>query len=174
MIINRVWAMPNCWTFQIPPIRDLVARYVGDGKGWVDPFAGMSSPAEFTNDLNPAMPAQYHFDALEFIEQLDVQYIGVLFDPPYSSRQVKECYEGLGRDFTMQDSQDCGRWTEIKKGIAARIIPGGYAICCGWNSQGIGKQNGFELIEMLVVCHGGAHNDTIVTVERKISSVLSL
>ena len=51
MKMNRVWAMPNKWTFKIPPIAELLARYVGDGKGWIDPFAGMYSPAEFTNDL---------------------------------------------------------------------------------------------------------------------------
>ena len=44
---------------------------------------------------------------------------------------------------------------------------GGIVISCGWNTQGMGKQNGFEIIEILLVCHGGAHNDTIVTVERK-------
>lgn len=28
--------------------------------------------------------------------------------------------------------------------------------------------NGFEIIEILLVAHGGMHNDTIVTVERKL------
>jgi hypothetical protein len=166
--------MPSRWTFTIPPIADLLTRYVGDGKDWIDPFAGEHSPAEFTNDLNPERPAKFHLDALDFLKQLDGQYKGVLFDPPYSLRQVKECYESLGRDFTMHDSQDVGRWTEIKKKITSRIIPGGMAICFGWNSQGMGLQNGFELIEMLNVCHGGAHNDTIVTVERKLSTAMSL
>ena len=36
------------------------------------------------------------------------------------------------------------------------------------NSIGIGKKKGFEIIEILLVCHGRAHNDTIVTVERKV------
>ena len=166
--------MPNKWTFQIKPIANLLNKYVGDGKGWIDPFAGMTSPAEFTNDLNPEAKARYHLDALEFLKQLPGQYKGILFDPPYSLRQVKECYENLGRDFTMADSQDVGRWTAIKKVISERIIDGGYALCFGWNSQGIGKQNGFELIEALLVCHGGAHNDTIVTVEKKIQGNLNV
>ena len=38
----------------------------------------------------------------------------------------------------------------------------------GWNSGGIGKSLGFEIIEILLVAHGGAHNDTICTVERKL------
>lgn len=36
-----------------------------------------------------------------------------------------------------------------------------------WNSGGFGKNLGFEMIEILLVPHGGHHNDTIVTVERK-------
>jgi len=39
-------------------------------------------------------------------------------------------------------------------------------ISFGWNSGGIGKTNGFEILEILLVAHG-AHNDTICTVERK-------
>jgi len=34
----------------------------------------------------------------------------------------------------------------------------------------MGKKMGFELIEILLVCHGSDHNDTIVTVERKVQS----
>jgi hypothetical protein len=32
----------------------------------------------------------------------------------------------------------------------------------------MGIKRNFKLIEVLIVAHGGAHNDTIVTVERKI------
>ena len=40
LVINRVWAMPNKWTFKIKPIAELVARYVGYGYGWIDPLGG--------------------------------------------------------------------------------------------------------------------------------------
>jgi hypothetical protein len=43
--------MPDKWTFRIKPIKELLAKYVGDGKGWIDPFSGQNSLAEFTNDL---------------------------------------------------------------------------------------------------------------------------
>lgn len=33
--------------------------------------------------------------------------------------------------------------------------------------NGIGLKRGFEMIEILLVPHGGSKNDTIVTVERK-------
>ena len=43
----------------------------------------------------------------------------------------------------------------------------GVVITCGWNSSGIGNVNGFRIVEILLVHHGGWHNDTIITVEKK-------
>jgi hypothetical protein len=44
-------------------------------------------------------------------------------------------------------------------------------MCFGWNSSGVGTKRGMELIEVLLVSHGGSHNDTICTVERKIETL---
>lgn len=52
MRIDRIWAMPNKWTFQIPPIAALLKEEMTGGI-WIDPFAGKSSPAHIKNDLNP-------------------------------------------------------------------------------------------------------------------------
>jgi len=164
--------MPNKWTFTIKPIAELLARYVGDGKGWIDPFTGEYSPAEFTNDLNPNMPTQYHQKASEFLENLDGQvFNGVLFDPPYSLRQVKECYESIGiKNLTQHETN---YFPSDERRLAGRLIKdNGLSICCGWSSQGIGKMYGFHIIEILLVCHGRSHNDTIVTVEQKIQGNL--
>jgi len=165
--------MPNKWTFKIKPITELLARYVGDGKGWIDPFAGMYSPAEITNDLNPRANAQWHVDALVFLQMLPIDsYRGVLFDPPYSPRQVKECYDSVGRHME-QDDALLGYKRGLYKKQIARLLPvDGISISCGWNSVGMGKKAGFEIIEILLVCHGSDHNDTIVTVERKIQATL--
>ena len=170
MKINRVWAMPDKYTFRIKPIAELLARYVDDGKGWIDPFAGKNSPAEITNDLNPECPTMYHMKALDFLKGLDGVYNGVLFDPPYSLRQVKECYESTGIRFMQYDSQNAIRWTDEKDEIARLIRPGGYAISFGWNSNGIGLLRGFQIKEILLIAHGAAHNDTIITVERQLQA----
>lgn len=164
--VNRVWAMPSKHTFTIKPIAELLQRYCGDGAGWIDPFAGENSPAEITNDLNPAKPTKFHLHAKEFAGQLPGLYSGVLLDPPYSLRQVKECYDSIGAPLFQDDTQRFPQ--NVKELIAPKIMPGGYAICFGWNSQGFGKNLGFELVELLLVAHGRSHNDTIVTVERKI------
>ena len=59
-------------------------------------------------------------------------------------------------------------WSKQKKEISRIVKQGGYCITFGWNSGGIGKSNGFEITEIMLVPHGGWHNDTIVTVERKV------
>lgn len=171
MIFNRDWAMPNKWTFQITPIKQIIHKYIGDGKGWIDPFAGENSPAEITNDLNPERPTKYHLHAKDFALQLTGEYNGVLFDPPYSLTQVKECYNSIGIELMSKDDANMFP-TNVKDAIAPRIKMGGLALCFGWDSIGFGKNRGFELIEILLVCHGGRHNDTIVTVERKFTNEL--
>ena len=174
MIINRVWAMPNKWTFKIPPIAELIARYVGDGKGWIDPFAGMSSPAEFTNDLNPEMPTKYHMEAVDFCKQLNNGfYNGILFDPPYSYRQITEHYQSLNLKATQEDTQSYF-YSRVMNATCDKIKFGGYAITCGWHSNGFGERRGFAIIEVLLVAHGSHHNDTICTVERKIQKSMEL
>ena len=172
MIINRIWAMPNKWTFQIPPIADLLLRYVGDGEGWVDPFAGKTSPAEITNDLNPEMPADYHLDAIDFLKSFKENSVeGVLLDPPYSPRQLSECYKNIGRKVTQWDT--LGTWRSWIRNEVLRITRNGsIVIAFGWNSCGIGSERGFKMLEILLVCHGQTHNDTIVTVERKLPRLL--
>lgn len=171
MIINRVWAMPSRWTFTIKPIAELLARYVGDGKGWIDPFAGMTSPAEFTNDLNPDMPTGWHLPADKFCALMnDRQFKGILFDPPYSLGQVKQCYESYGLVFSQAEAQMYN--AKLKRHLARLIEQGGCAICCGWNSLGLGKTKGFRIVEILLVPHGRDHNDTIVTVETKVQGGL--
>ena len=165
--IQRFWSMPNPWTFKITPVAILLSDYVGNGRGWIDPFAGENSPAEFTNDLNPARPAKEHKDALEFCKDLPgEEYEGVLFDPPYSLTQLKKCYEGFGMAMSQDNAQRFPQ--NVKEIIAPKIKKGGKAITFGWNSQGFGKNLGFHLDEVLLVAHGRSHNDTIVTVETKL------
>ena len=166
MKISRTWAMPNKWTFTIKPIAELLARYVGDGKGWIDPFAGENSPAEFTNDIENKK-AKFNLDALEFLISAETYTAqGVLFDPPYSEEQCL-------RKYIPKFKGTAGRaeyWAKCKDEIARIIMPGGVAISFCWDSTGLGKGRGFDIIEILLICHGACHNDTIVTVERKMQS----
>lgn len=177
MNITREWAMPNHNTFSIKPINDLISRYITPGGYWVDPFARNSpfnSVCCATNDLSQEFHTTHHMESLEFLDSFSIWSMdGVLFDPPYSPRQISECYKHVGRSVHMADTQS-SFYGDRKQAVGRIVKPGGIVISCGWNSGGMGKKNGFEIVEILMVAHGGAHNDTIVVVDRKVETVESL
>lgn len=157
--------MPNKNTFSIKPIRELIERYNHADLLSIDPFSNTSRVAKITNDLDVACNADYALDALSFLRMFDDASVDlVLFDPPYSPRQVSECYKQLGLTVSKQDTQS-KFWGDLKKEIARITRINGKVISFGWNTNGIGKTKGFELVEILTVAHGGNHNDTICTVE---------
>jgi hypothetical protein len=173
MKINRAWAMPNSRTFDIDPINKLVGRYVEKSNTILDPFANKCRKyGAITNDIDPDCDTDYSMDAVEFLGSFDRDSADlVLYDPPYSPRQVSECYNSLGLTVNMETTQS-SFWSKIKCAIASVSRSGGYVISLGWNSGGIGKSLGFDIVEILLVAHGGQHNDTIVTVERKVQGDL--
>lgn len=121
-----------------------------------------------TNDLDEQYDTDYHMDAYEFLKKFDDCSVDtVLYDPPYSPRQVSECYKKLGKTVDMKTTQS-SYWSKQKEEIGRIVKPGGYVISCGWNSGGIGKKYGFEIQEILLVAHGGNHNDTIIVVDKKV------
>ena len=171
MTFTRTWAMPNCDTFSVPPIGDFVQRYLRSSICSVDPFARNKSWATYTNDLNPETTAQNHMDAEEFLQMLhtlDVKADLVIFDPPYSPRQISECYKSIGKEVGMKETQSALLYQRVRNSILPILAPGGIVLSFGWNSVGMGKKHGFEQIEIMLCCHGGAHNDTICVAERKI------
>jgi hypothetical protein len=167
MFISRVWAMPNSNTFDIKPIKQIIEKYLVDGI-IIDPFANKNKIASITNDLDTQYDTDYHLDALDFLKAFkDATIDMVLYDPPYSPPQVSECYKQLNMAVNMQTTQ-ASYWSNQKKEIGRIVKQDGIVISCGWNSGGIGVKYGFEILEILLVPHGGWHNDTIVTVERRI------
>ena len=174
MKIERKWAMPNSKTFRIEPIRDLILRYVKENDKVLDPFANemniksvLPTKNYISNDLDPEFETDYHMDAQEFLEMFEDNSIDViLYDPPYSYRQVSECYKKLDKTVTMSDT-NASFFTRFKKEISGILKPNGIVITCGWNTNGVGATYGMDMIEVLVVAHGGGHYDTLVTVEKK-------
>lgn len=167
MIINRIFAMPNKWTFTIKPIKLLLNRYFDTNSNWCDPFAGKYSPAQIKNDLNGNF--EFCMDALKFLQsRKNEEFDGVLFDPPYSITQAKRCYEGRGMDLLTIKPTSMLYWSECKNEISRILKPNGIVICFGWTSMGLGVNRGFRMQEILLVPHGGSRNDTIVTIEKRI------
>lgn len=176
MKIERVWAMPSADTFDVLPIARIVKERLAQSSVSVDPFARNKEWATYTNDLNPQTKAQSHLDAVEFLESLSDGGIKAdlfIFDPSYSPRQIAECYQQIGRTVTMQDTQS-SFWKKVRDAAVPILTDDAIVISCGWNSSGMGRKRGFELLEILMVCHGGAHNDTIVTVEKRLPRNLEL
>ena len=170
MRIERIWSMPNKNTFDIKPIKELLKEEVAGGL-WIDPFANKNKVASITNDLNPECDTNFHLDALDFLKLFKDQEVdGILYDPPYSVRQVSECYKKYGIEVT-QETTRSDWWTKHKVEISRILKLDGKVITFGWNSGGIGKTNGFDIQRILLVPHGGIHNDTICTVEKKIKIV---
>lgn len=166
-IIRREWAMSDKRTFSIKPIKEFVEKYVQSATVIVDPFANECSYGTITNDLNPAFPTDYHLDALAFLKLLPSESADlVLYDPPYSLRQVSECYKGFGIQVTQETTQASWRARHLDE-IARVLKPNGVCLCFGWNSNGVGKKRNFRMQEILLVAHGGSKNDTICTAEVK-------
>lgn len=169
MNFNRVWAMPNKDTFSVKPIGEMVHRYLKTSKTSCDPFARNKLWATYTNDLNPNTLAEYHMNAEDFLRMLASKGIRcdlVILDPPYSPRQISECYQEAGIKCGMKETQNAALYARVKNAVAEILTDDATVLSFGWNSAGMGQKHDFEIIELMLVCHGGAHNDTICIAER--------
>lgn len=171
LLMHRVWAMPSRDTFDVAPIGAFVCRYLARSRVSIDPYARNKRWATYTNDLNPQTRAEYHLDAIAFLELLAEQDIVAdlaIIDPPYSPRQVKECYDGIGLHMGRDDALLGLQRAKLRRALLRVLTPDATVLWCGWNSVGMGRSTGFELREVLLVCHGSDHNDTICTAECRI------
>ncbi len=162
--------MPNKNTFSIKPIKELLQRETSLQKIGIDPFAGELGHlySKFTNDLNPKKDSLVHKEALEFLKEfMDNMADYVVYDRPYSPRQLKECYDNIDKKMG-SETYRMSTWKGWKDEIARITKPNGRVISFGWNTSGMGIKRGFKLEEILLVCHGAEHNDTICTVETKL------
>lgn len=171
MQMSRVWAMPNADTFSVPPIGEFVKKYLRQSKVSIDPFARNKRWAIYTNDLNPDTAADYHMDALDFLKMLKERGVKadlVIFDPPYSPRQIKECYDSVGMKMKQLDAM-WTNWTPERDIINELLGIDGVVLSFGWNSMGMGEKRHFGIEEIMLVCSGVGHNDTICMAERKMA-----
>ncbi len=168
MKFSRKWAMPSADTFSIKPIGDFVKKHL---KGVsIDPFARNKNWFTYTNDLNPETSAQYHMDAEEFLKLMKNDGVipdVVIMDPPYSPRQISECYKGIGMKVGMKETQMSLLHKRVRDAVDSILPIGGRVLSFGWNSCGMGIKRGYVIEEILLVSHGGGHNDTICLCETK-------
>ena len=145
-----------------------------------DPFSNNKTERKqgtsiITNDLNPEFNADYCLDANDFGEEMEragKSFDLILFDPPYSLRQLKDCYEGVGKNLPHWQTQNM--WGRAKDALAQCVMPGGYVISFGWSSHGFGPSRGFEKQEVHNLQQAGKdgrYNIQIV-IEKKIDNNL--
>lgn len=171
-IMHRVWAMPNADTFSVKPIGEFVQRYLLGSQKSIDPFARNKRWATYTNDLNPKTSAEYHMRAEEWLPKMAAMGLNgcdlAILDMPYSPRQISECYKEAGLTAAMTETQNAKLYSAIRELLIPLLAPNAIVLSFGWNSSGMGKKHGFEIIELMLCCHGGAHNDTICLAEQRI------
>lgn len=173
MTFDRVFSMPNSHTFKMQPVKEILDWYCKPNLLVIDPFARDSSYAgPYSNDLNPKFNTAFQLDAIAFLDEAlkqSFKFDVALLDPPYSPRQISECYQQIGRTVKKEDTQNSHLYKECKDRLSLSLKDNGVAICFGWNSMGFGLKRGFKMEHVRLITHGAAHNDTIVTIERKCS-----
>ena len=123
--IERYWAMPNHKTFTIAPLKKFINEELGES--YIDPF-----------------PYPFKQDAIKYLKTIPTNSVGYcVFDPPYSSYQLKTKYENAG--LSLNNKYDASYWSNCKKEISRIVKEGGKVISFGWNSNGIGKKYGFKI-----------------------------
>ena len=146
--ITRLFSLPNKQPYKISHVKKLFKKYV-HGK---------------TLDL---FPFPYQKDALENIRSCVTSSLDVITcDPPYSNSQLKKQYEDKGLAMIKKNRSYFG---ELFKEIKRTVKPGGFLITFGWNSK---RAAGFEFEEIILLNHGTLHNDTIITVQKKVNESL--
>lgn len=155
---------PKKYTFEMPR---LYKWTVQNCKGkTLNLFAGktkLKGIDETRVDLNKDVPADYYMDAYSFVlmaKEKGWKYDTVVFDPPYNLRKSREKYFGV---YTSE-------LRKIKTELPSIINTGGTVISYGYDTTGMGRQRGFELIHVCVVNHSGDHNDTLCIIEKKIQN----
>ena len=145
----------------------------------VDGFARESfvNDLEFfiTNDLNPAFACDYNLEWKDFAAALSKQQREidlVFFDPPYSLRQLKDHYDGIGKDLELWQTHNM--WKTGKDMIAQLMPVGSRVVSFGWTTSGFGAKRGFDKVAVYVF-EQVAREDRyalLVTIEEKVQHTL--
>lgn len=168
---TRVHQPPRKYTFEMPEVKEWVIKWC---KGNIlNLFAGKTvlNLKEIRVDKDPRLLLiDYDMDVVDFANHwingrnnpdADIYYPKfdtVIIDPPYNWRKAKEKYGG----------RYIGQYPILKDKLLEIITNDARVISFGYSSVGMSHIRGFKEIAILLVCHGGDHNDTIGLVEERI------
>ena len=77
-------------------------------------------------------------------------------------------YKSYGKEKLEVNVANMQYWSKCKDNIARILKQGGVCLSFGWNSNGLEKNRGFKMTDILLVAHGGSKNDTICCREVKL------
>ena len=162
MKIERICQPLRRYTFQAPLIKEWVER-MSTGKV-LNLFAGMTrlNLPEVRVDLDPETNPDHCMDALEYVKNAalwELCFDTVILDPPYAYRKSMEKYKGY----------IASPFKQLKDELCYITKIGGRVITFGYHSNSMGRLRGFELTNVLLICHGGAQHDTIGIVEEYVT-----
>ncbi len=165
-------------------IRHIINRYLAHHNAdmfpyemqMIDPFARFSFtndlPFCITNDLNPDCPTDYHLEANDFCEMIlkehgEGTYDLILWDPPYTIRQLKELYDGIGLHLFQEQVQNM--WGRALKACDKLLKVNGTFISLGYTTKGV-RSRKFQTDEIHIFQsnHTPDAYDTLMTVQRKV------
>ena len=115
ILFEHIQCPLNRYTFSVKAIR-LWVENACEGKV-LNLFSGMTKldTDEVRNDLDGSAMADYHLDALEFLNTWKgVRFDTILLDPPYAYRKSMELYHGMV----------CSRFRQLKDAIPGCLNAG--------------------------------------------------
>jgi hypothetical protein len=145
-----------------------------------DPFAREGfvgkMPNCISNDLNPEFDTTYNLEFKDFARVMHMKQVPfdlVVFDPPYSLRQLKDHYDGIGKDLKLWQTHNM--WGTGKNLLAQHMPVGSVAISLGWTTAGFGRKRGFKkkAVHVLEQCGKEDRYALLVTVEQKVQHKLT-
>lgn len=156
-IIDHICCPLHRFTFSVRPVRQWVETHCEGSV--LNLFAGRTrlNVEEIRNDLDAEADADFHLDALAFLENWKGgPFDTILLDPPYAYRKSMELYKGIV----------CSPFRALKDALVQHLKPAGKVITFGYHTVVMGQNRGFALERIGVFSHGGAIHDTIASVER--------
>ena len=186
MIMSHIITNISSEPFSNPHIKKVLDRVLSDvmyntcGNGILcDPFARESFtttlPNCITNDLNQEFNTDFNLEFKDFAYTIQERGFAIdllFFDPPYSLRQLKDCYDGIGKNLDLWQTQNM--WKEGKDVLAKLVPTGGYVISLGWSTAGFGKKRGFEKTEIHIFEQAAREDrySLLLVVEKKVQQTL--
>ena len=155
-------------TMSIPCFSKAFLNYLPAGKEFkiADLFARncqLGTPG-LKNDIDIFTLADYHEDVFNFLNIIPTNYLdGIIIDPPFSFNQAAKHYKN-----SKGKCLGIGWVSAVRRLAGEKLKVGGYAFCLGWDANGMGNKEKFDLIEVIICAHGQSRNATIMTIDKKL------